>query len=104
MSKEDCLLWPGAKDQDGYGFVKLNGKQFRVHRVALEIKLGRKLRKGECALHFCDTPSCFFDGHLTVGSIKENNRQRRQKQRTLSDRFLPGWEKIYGDNSGSGNG
>lgn len=95
VNKSDCLLWPGAKDKDGYGFVKIRGKNHKAHRVALEIKLGRKLQANEWSLHLCDTPACFNADHLVVGDVKENNAMRRNNQTTLADRFLPGWSEIH---------
>jgi len=83
-----CIIWPGAKDKDGYGFVKINGKQFRAHRIALAKKLGRELLSGEFALHSCDIPSCVNPEHLRAGSIAENNRQARAKRKTLAKSVL----------------
>ena len=91
-----CIIWPGAKDKDGYGFVKINGKQFRSHRIALEIKIGRKLKDGEIAMHECDNPSCIEQSHLSVGTVKKNNEQARLKQETFVKKYLKGWEKLYG--------
>jgi hypothetical protein len=30
---DGCLLWQGPVDEDGYGYVKVNGKRTRVHRI-----------------------------------------------------------------------
>lgn len=92
---KDCKLWKATKDKDGYGFVKLYGKQVRVHRVALEIKIGRKLNNSEIAMHLCNNPSCFEKTHLKVGTVKENNRAKRNLQVTLADKYLKGWKQIY---------
>lgn len=78
-----CVLWPGSKDKDGYGFVKIRGKQLRAHRVSLERKIGRPLGR-DWALHLCDNPSCVNADHLAVGSVAENNRQSRAKRVTLA--------------------
>lgn len=83
-----CILWPGSRDKDGYGFVKINGKQYRAHRVALEKKIGRKLVGKECALHSCDNASCVNHDHLRVGSKKENNAQALAKRNTLAKSIL----------------
>jgi len=95
ISRDDCLIWPAAKDKDGYGLVKIKQKQLRVHRVALEIKIGRKLVESECALHLCNQPSCFYSDHLIVGTVQENNQMKREGQKTLADMFLEGWKTIY---------
>lgn len=30
---ESCLLWQGAVDSKGYGYIKFEGKRTRVHRL-----------------------------------------------------------------------
>lgn len=91
----ECFFWPGSKDKDGYGMVKIKGKQLRAHRVALEIKIGRKLKRNEFAMHSCDNPPCINAKHLSVGDAKINNTHARAKIKTLADKHLSGWQKIY---------
>lgn len=88
MATSDCKIWPGYKDKDGYGHVKIAGKPLRAHRVALEKKLGRKLLPGECALHSCHTPSCVNPDHLHVGSVADNNREKLARMSTLAKTVL----------------
>jgi hypothetical protein len=90
-----CEIWQGAKDKDGYGLVKIRGKQMKAHRVAKEIEVGRKLKKEECVMHLCDNPSCFRKEHLKVGTVAQNNRMKRDRQETLVDTYLKGWKEIY---------
>lgn len=102
MSK--CILWTGAKDKDGYGRVKINGKLRRAHRISLEIKIGRLLNRKEIAMHLCDNPSCINKDHLEVGTTKENNRQARKRRKCISDNLLKGWRKLYGYGDDKDNG
>ena len=90
-----CKEWTVVKDKDGYGFVKIKGKQLRAHRVALEIKIGRKLKKGEMAMHLCNNPPCIESSHLITGTVSDNNQMRRDRQITLADKLLNGWKEIY---------
>jgi hypothetical protein len=90
-----CKIWEGHKDRDGYGQVKIKGKVYRANRVALEISLGRKLKKEEVAMHLCGNPSCIKSDHLVVGTTRENNEMKRTKEITLADRLLSGWDKFY---------
>lgn len=85
---KDCILWPGAKDKDGYGFVKIQGRQRRAHRVALEVKLHRALLPGELALHLCHHPACVNPEHLRAGSATENRAMALSRQSTLAKRVL----------------
>lgn len=65
---------------------------FLAHRIALEVKIGRLLKRGELACHKCDNKSCCNPAHLYVGSKSTNHidfwtrggkagEQRRQKSR-----------------------
>ena len=86
--KGECIIWPGAKDKDGYGLVKIAGKCLRAHRVALERRLKRKLKPGECALHKCHNPSCVNGNHLVPGTKGENNQERWKRTPTLAKTIL----------------
>jgi hypothetical protein len=85
---DNCVIWPGAKDKDGYGFVKIQGVQKRAHRVALEKKLGRGIAAGLQALHTCHNPSCVNPEHLEEGSNKDNQHQRRAREGSLAKQVL----------------
>jgi hypothetical protein len=88
MKKDICILWPAAKDKRGYGVVKINGKRYQAHRVALSKKLGRKLVAGELALHTCDNKACVNPSHLIVGSSKDNRRHSLERGPSLAKDIL----------------
>ena len=92
---EECKLWPGGKDKDGYGRVKIHGRDLFAHRIALEIKIGRKLNRDEVAMHLCDNPPCFNPNHLKVGNARENKQMERDGAETLANKLLSGWKDIY---------
>ena len=82
-----CLLWLGAHDKDGYGFIRINGKNIKAHRVSLEWKLGRPLSASEQAMHRCDRPECVEPSHLLVGSNSDNQIDSIIKRRKWSQRL-----------------
>ena len=41
VKKEDCWLWLGVKDKDGYGTFVLRRKPRRAHRVSYEYFIGK---------------------------------------------------------------
>ena len=94
--KEKCLQWEGWTDKDGYGGVKIKGKNYRAHRVAKEIEIGRKLLASEVVMHLCNNHKCYNTKHLKVGTTAENNAHRRSSQKSAADIYLPGYKTIYG--------
>lgn len=84
-----CLLWRGAHDKDGYGFIRIQGKNVKAHRVALGWKLGRSLLPSENALHRCDRPACVEQSHLFEGSNSDNQIDALMKGRSPCARLTP---------------
>jgi len=70
-----CHRWPRAIDDKGYGRTKIG----KVHRLALERKLGRPIRRGFHALHHCDYKPCVNPDHLYEGTDKDNVRDRSER-------------------------
>jgi Autographiviridae endonuclease len=89
LGPDDCWLWTLFLDKDGYGqvrWVQRYGRQVvKVHRVVLELELGRFLEKGEQANHTCNQPSCCNPAHIYLGTQQDNiadtNRQGRARGR-----------------------
>ena len=78
--KTGCLLWQGARDDDGYGVVRTPRGTQRAHRWAWEAVYG-PLEKGAVLLHQCDTPACINVGHLKKGTQRDNLKDRDAKGR-----------------------
>lgn len=69
---DGCQYWLGRLDRDGYGRIQCKGEEFLVHRVALELKLGRGLSPWEATRHLCNVRLCVAPAHLIPGSWEEN--------------------------------
>lgn len=71
-----CWIWKGARNADGYGIVRGEGKDaplMLAHRVALSLAIDRPIAPGMVAAHRCDTPACVRPRHLYEATFKENN-------------------------------
>jgi len=66
-----CWEW-SKKTPRGYGYICLGYKVLLVHRLALEVKLGRILKTDEHSCHRCDNPGCCNPDHLFLGNAKLN--------------------------------
>lgn len=79
-----CLEWRGNRDPDGYGLVKVEGKNMRAHRRMFELWHNVKLKRDEVVMHVCDNPPCFNPLHLRRGSHAENMADMDAKGRRVN--------------------
>ena len=83
IREDGCHIWTHGTNKLGYGMMKLpmEKKPGLTHRVALELKLGRQIGDGLCALHICDNPPCCNPEHLREGSQLDNVNDKVAKGR-----------------------
>jgi DNA-binding XRE family transcriptional regulator len=79
-----CKEWSACRFAQGYGVVRMQGKNLKAHRLSLEHALGRPLKEEILALHSCHNPPCCNLEHLREGTLQDNmddkvraNRQSR---------------------------
>lgn len=79
----------GSSGVRGHVRFSVEGRDTYAHRVALELKLGRRLGKTELSLHACDNPKCCRDTHLEVGTLFDNAQQAvaRGRRRKPGSRY-----------------
>jgi hypothetical protein len=90
-----CWLWSGTMSTAGYGIVRpfgQRGPNVGAHRFSLQLA-GHLFRKGDCALHKCDTPACVNPAHLYVGSVRDNARDAVLRGRHWTPFGKPGAPK-----------
>ncbi|MBI4672784.1 MAG: HNH endonuclease [Chloroflexi bacterium] len=75
-----CWEWAGARTRDGYGTIKIHGKQRRANRVGYEIYRGA-IPDGLLVCHTCDNSSCVRAEHLWLGTARDNRYDAMQKGR-----------------------
>lgn len=82
----ECLLWQGAKNNDGYGNINVGGKYLKVHRLVYSLVYGPT---DKSILHRCDKPSCVNPHHLFEGTQDDNMKDAKLKGRLPKGNFHP---------------
>jgi len=71
-TNDGCKEWSGCRYSQGYGVVRIDGKNMKAHRIYLEHSLGRRLSADMYALHSCNNPPCCNLEHLREGTNQDN--------------------------------
>lgn len=77
----ECILWENATSNLGYGQVCFDNKVYVVHRLVMELTLGRALGPEKDVCHHCDVRNCININHLFVGTAKDNIQDAIRKGR-----------------------
>lgn len=81
-----CIEFSGYRS-NGYGIIKLEGKNQKAHRVAYTLEHG-DIPEGLVVRHKCDNPSCINVAHLELGTQQDNIEdmfKRGRSKRVISD-------------------
>lgn len=91
-----CIPWTRGTDERGYGKLAPNDERRNVgaHRLALELKLGRRLGPGEVCRHSCDRPGCIAPDHLSVGSTQDNSEDMYSRGRSHAQKRFNSPEQV----------
>jgi hypothetical protein len=76
---DECWIWSGATNDDGYGLFVVKGRSFKAHRFAM--MMASEVEIPACVLHRCDVPACVNPRHLFLGTHSDNMRDREAKGR-----------------------
>jgi hypothetical protein len=77
---EDCWIWTGHKNPQGYGRINVGGKLMMATHISWEIFNG-KIPERLYVLHHCDNPPCVRPDHLFLGTKKDNAQDALSKGR-----------------------
>lgn len=75
----DCLPWPFARDSNGYGQVRIDGKLHYVARLVCSLVHGEPPTAGHQAAHSCGKghEGCCNPSHLRWATVRENHLDKK---------------------------
>lgn len=74
LSVDDCWIWIGYRNRDGYGIFRLNGFSMLSHKVAYQAFVGA-VPSGLELDHLCRVRACANPSHLETVTHLENTRR-----------------------------
>lgn len=80
IGTDECWEWQGHCVPNGYGSLRVNGKDTGTHRFAYTISVG-PIPDGLFVLHTCDNPPCCNPAHLWLGTNQDNMDDMARKDR-----------------------
>jgi hypothetical protein len=79
---DECWLWVGARDTNGYGrFTVANGQTAIASRLAYELTHGAIESRSIMVRHRCDNPPCCNPAHLVRGLAIDNEHDKMERGR-----------------------
>ena len=75
---DECWLWTGNSDKDGYGSIRTPETQLRAHRVSFQIHNPDVCIDGLLVRHKCNNPPCVNPAHLLPGTHLDNMADRME--------------------------
>lgn len=69
---DECWLWTGDTNPDGYGVFYYKGKMRPAHEMALSFTTGEIRPEGYDTCHSCDNPPCCNPACLRFGTRQDN--------------------------------
>lgn len=71
IQTDSCWLWTASKTSDGYGQLRIDGKNALAHRFSYELLVG-PIPRGLVIDHICHVTACVNPRHLRPVTHKQN--------------------------------
>lgn len=92
IESDECLLWPFGKDGHGYGNMKIEGTNKKVHVQTAIKRIGPNIENKEVAHGPCHKILCFNYRHLSYKSHLENQRDKQRDKTNIGNPKIPNSE------------
>lgn len=87
---DDCWLWEGAKNSDGYAAIAWEGNyNGKGHRIMFSLYNPNIDIEGKVIRHTCDNPLCMRPDHLLVGNPYDNVMDMHKRGRGWTNKVNP---------------
>jgi hypothetical protein len=73
-----CVEWRHTKNNDGYGYIRIDNKIHRTHQLSYRLFVG-DIPKDKIVCHACNNPSCINPNHLYLGTQADNMQDRSRR-------------------------
>jgi hypothetical protein len=75
---DDCILWPFAKSDTGYGSIFVSGRSMSAHRHVCKLAHGQPPQLQSQVAHSCGQRLCVNPRHLRWADQSANEMDKRQ--------------------------
>lgn len=84
----ECWLWRGSTDADGFGLFYQGAHCYKTHRYAYICTTRHDLKPGQVVLHRCNNKLCVNPHHLYVGRRNTARRGSMNGRAKLTEEIV----------------
>ncbi len=88
INSNGCKIWNRSKDNHGYGYYCIGGRNRKSHRLLFQLRFPGDYTK-KVVRHKCDIPGCCNIDHLEIGSQADNIRDMIDRKRAAIGSKMP---------------